>query len=179
MPFRSLRLCQRWILTNEQLVMKGLHSSGWNEQFLTSLYGLQRFTESHLENSRRHSLTRSCFFLFRSFPVIGKRRSDASTSIRNCRISKAWSQITTEHRNSPSNWPLPSAGCDTTGPKDSWRTQRLPSQVLESRRHFSLYSSKCQWNRGARLFFSKAGWDHRLVIKRCPLTLWLLTQLSL
>lgn len=42
------------------------------------------------------------FILNRSFLGFGKRRSDAFTSIRNCRISKAWSQILTERRNSPS-----------------------------------------------------------------------------
>lgn len=92
-------------------------------------------------------------FLFRSFLAIGKKRSDASTSIRNCRISNAWSQSMTAHKNCPSDWAPPPAGCNMTGPKDSLRTQRLPSWVLELLRHYSLYSSEYHWNQGAWSFF--------------------------
>lgn len=48
-----------------------------------------------------------CLCLYRSFLVIGKKRSVVSTCIRNFLISKAWFWTTTAHRLLPSNWHLP------------------------------------------------------------------------
>lgn len=72
----------------------------------------------------------SAVFHFRSFLVIGKRRSGVNTSTRNYHISKAWSQIMTKHTSCRSDHPWPRARA--TGPKDSRWTQRLPPWVAET-----------------------------------------------